>query len=164
MQKQNAKRMKSEYEAAMGQAAAVAFISVVRRHPDVKLGDIFDLAKEKGLEHLTVQQVFLEDDFLDFAKAPKKALAAPKKSQVKKRAVSLRTVAQREEYRLAMIDAMSKDWMAAPDIGHDGPGGSPMQIRNTLNSLIEEGIVQYKGQARGTRYRLTKKGLKLKKN
>ena len=62
-----------------------------------------------------------------------------------------------------MIDAMSTDWMAAPDIGAAGPGGNPSQIRTCLNSLIEEGLVKFKGQARGTRYRLTKKGFKLRK-
>jgi hypothetical protein len=33
-------------------------------------------------------------------------------------------------------------------------GATPAQLRATLNGLIEDGVVSYTGQARGTRYSL----------
>lgn len=160
MQKRSTENMKKEYEDAMGQAATVAFISIVRRHPDVELGEVFDLAKDKGLEHLTIQQVFHDDNFMDFSKAPK-ALAAPGKN-TNGTSLSLRTVAQREAYRLKMVDAMSREWMPSRDIRDAGPGGNAMQVRNCLNGLIEEGIVEFRGNTAATQYRLSKKGMKLR--
>ena len=157
--------MRKEYETAVGQASAVAFIAVARRHPDITLGELFHLAKEKGLDDLTVDQVFLDEDIMDFSKVPlalgdgktkkKRKKSVPKSSG---KSVSLRTVQQREAYRLSILDATSrKQWQSAPDIGKK-PGGNPSQISTTLNSLIEEKLIEYKGQARGTRYRLTKRG------
>lgn len=162
--KRNASTMKKEYETAVGQASAVAFIAVARRHPDVTVGELCDLAKEKGLEDLTINQIFIDKDIMDFSKAPL-ALGDGKGKKNRKKSsggsVKLRTVQQREAYRLSVLDSSSREWQSAPQIGKK-PGGNPSQIRSNLNSLIEEGLVEHKGQARGTRYRLTKRGVKAK--
>lgn len=161
--------MRKEYETAVGQASAVAFIAVARRHPDITVGELCDLAKEKGLEDLTVNQLFIDEDIMNFSKAPLALGDGKSKKKRKKKtlkstgqSVILRTVQQREAYRLSILDAASrKQWQSAPEIGKK-PGGNPSQIRATLNSLIEEKLIEYKGQARGTRYRLTKRGVRAK--
>jgi hypothetical protein len=159
--KRSIKNMKKEYEAAVQQASIVAFIAVVRRHPEVTLGDLFPLIAEYGLEGLSAHRLFMAEDFMDFSSVKLKALPPAKTvSGAKKGAgtrLSLRTVKQREAYRLLVLDSTAVDWKSSPEI-QSKTGGDPGQILRTLNSLIEEGLVEYKGQARGTKYKLTSKG------
>jgi len=170
--KRSIKNMKKEYESAVQQASIVAFIAVVRRHPDITLGELFEVIAEYGLEGLSAHQLFVAKDFMDFSSAKLKALppvkgskgaAKPMKSNgvSKPKRLSLRTVKQREAYRLLVLDSNTTEWQSSPEITLK-TGGDPGQILRTLNSLIEEGLVEYKGQARGTKYKLTKKGEKAK--
>jgi len=169
--KRNVKSLKNEYETAVNQASVVAFIAVARRHPDITLLELSELAGEYGLENLTVKRMFVDEDFMDFKvpkglKAGKPKKDTPKEKRKAKKAakpkkLSLRSVKEREAYRLKVLDSNTDEWQSSPEIQFF-TGGDAGQILRTLNSLIEEGLVEYKGQARGTRYKLTKRGEKAK--
>lgn len=164
--KRSVKQLKKEYETAVQQASIVAFIATARRHPDVTLGELGELAVEYGLGELSIHRMFVDENFMDFSTALPKALPAATKRKAaktsdKKDYVTLRTVKQREAYRLKVLDANTDEWQAAPEI-QSVTSGTPAQVRSTLNSLIEEGLLSFKGQARGTRYKLTKNGKKAK--
>lgn len=67
--------------------------------------------------------------------------------------VDTRTPAGREAYDQAMIAALKQAGKAAaaPELAA-AVGGTPLQIRTSLARLIERGLVNWTGQARGTRY------------
>jgi hypothetical protein len=67
--------------------------------------------------------------------------------------VDTRTPAGREAYDQAMINALKQAGKAsaAPELAA-AVGGTPLQIRTSLARLIERGLVNWTGQARGTRY------------
>lgn len=160
--KKSIKSFKKEYDEAVHKASVVAFIAIARRHPDVTLGEVMDLAKEYGIGDLTIHRLFIDDNFMDFDAAKPKALPQTgPTTQGRDEVVSLRTVKDREEFRLAVLDSCTGEWLAAAEIRHSSEGTSA-QVRKVLNDLIEEGLVEYKGQTRNTRYRLTKKGKKAK--
>lgn len=174
--KRNVKSLKNEYETAVNQASVVAFIAVARRHPDITISELSELAGEYGLEGLTVKRMFVDEDFMDFkvpkelkgagpGKAKKETSKEKRKSKKngarKPKKLSLRTVPQREAYRLLVLDSNTDEWQSSPEIQAQ-VGGDAGQVLRTLNSLIEEDLVEFKGQARGTRYKLTKRGRKAK--
>lgn len=67
--------------------------------------------------------------------------------------VDTRTPAGREAYDQAMLNALKQvgKAAAAPELAA-AVGGTPLQIRTSLARLIERGLVNWTGQARGTRY------------
>lgn len=69
--------------------------------------------------------------------------------------VDTRTPAGREAYDTSMLNALKQvgKAAAAPELAAI-VGGTPLQIRTSLARLIERGLVNWTGQARGTRYTL----------
>jgi hypothetical protein len=87
------------------------------------------------------------------AKAEAKEAGGASKRGGGSKGVDTRTPAGREAYDQAMISALKQAGKAAaaPELAA-AVGGTPLQIRTSLARLIERGLVNWTGQARGTRY------------
>jgi len=151
------KSMKKELSSVLNDARVMAFIQVVRRHGDATLGDVFELAKEMGIENLNVNDVFFGDlpsTGKSWAKNVK-ALPAVKKVAPAKESSELdtRTLKGRKKYDKTVFRALSKrGWRKAPDV-REKVGGTPGQVRSSLARLIQSGSVEWEGRARATKYR-----------
>ncbi len=93
-----------------------------------------------------------------FAGAPADRRERPPKNGVASRparsnGVDTRTVAGREAYQAAVLEAIAKagDWTSAAEV-RSQVGGTPIQFRAAVNRLIEDGRVRFTGKARATRY------------
>jgi len=150
--------MKKELSSVLNDAQVMAFIQVVRRHGDATLGDVFELAKEMGIDGLNVQDVFFGDlpsTGKGWAKKRAKALpAAAKVSAANEPAEpDTRTLKGRKKYDKTVFRALSKrGWRKAPHV-REKVGGTPDQVRSSLARLIESGSVIWQGRARATEYR-----------
>lgn len=117
---------------------------------------IEDLVSSMTLADLSKRSGKSVGDIVAHALAP--TSSAPVRSQGKAHTHAqgtpdVRTPSGRAAYRAAVLNAVRS---------HDGPiaavdvrtqvGGTPQQVRTALNSLIEEGEIQFKGKARATRY------------
>ena len=148
------KTMEEEYTAAMKNASVMAFIQVVGRHPTATLGEVSDLAKKAGIGGITVGQLFVDSqpktgaEWADSLGA-RKALSDGS-------GINTRTPAAREEYDLSVVRVLAARpdaWLLAPEI-RASVGGTPLQVRTSLNRLLEGGRAEYKGQARATSYQV----------
>jgi len=151
------KSMKAEYNSAIENAKIMAFSQVVSRHREISLKDLADFANEVGLQHLTL------GDLADLPRSPEEwrkrlSLVPAKASKALASGVNTRTPKGREEFAKKIHEFLMnhEGWVSAPDVGNSC-GGTPLQVRKALNTLIEDGAVDYKGRARGTRYRSVKK-------
>lgn len=149
------KSMKKELTSVLNDAQIMAFIQVVRRHGDATLGDVFELAKELGIENLNVNDVFFGDlpsTGKGWAKKSAKALPAAKKVSAANE-LDTRTLKGRNKYDKTVFRALSKrGWRKAPAV-RGKVGGSPGQVRSALARLIQSGSVEWQGKARATAYR-----------
>ncbi len=151
--------MKKEFNSVMSEAHTMALIQVVRRHPDATLSDVGRLADTHGLMDLTVGQCFFDDlprTGVDWAKQlgpgkARKALAAPKNGT---RNLNLFRKGDREIFdgKVLVHLKKQKDWTLAIEI-RAVLGGTPLQMRTSLDRLLQAGSVEYTGRARSTRYR-----------
>jgi len=140
--------MQREVESVLSEATLMAFIQVVRRHPDATLNEVFKLAEYLNIGDVTLGVAFFDEvprTGKDWAKKPK-AIAAT--------VPELRTAAGREEYDARVLGVLKSkaDWSTSQEV-REASGGDPHQVRASLNRLIQSGRVHYKGRARGTRYK-----------
>lgn len=150
-------KMKAEYNAAIQNAKVMAFSQVVSRYSDINLKELADFAGEIGVQHLTLGELA---DLPRSAEGWRKklSLVPPVKRKALAPSVNTRSVKGREEYKKSVYKFLQDQnvWLPAADVAASC-GGTSLQVRKALNSLIEDGIVDYKGRARGTRYRAVKK-------
>ncbi len=150
------KSMKKELDDVLLEARIMAFIQVVRRHGDADLNDVFRLAKMCNLEHLSVNKIIgdeLPRSGKDWAKGN---LGSKPKVAIASSGFEVRTKAGRNKFDTAMLKELKSighSWTDAAEL-QIRLGGNPDQTRRSLNRLIEEGRVTYKGKARGTRYKV----------
>ncbi len=151
------KSMKKELDDVLIEAQAMAFIQVVRRHGDADLSDVFKLAKLCNLEHLSIRELLVDElprsgkewaeKQLGEGAGPRKAIAS---------GVKVRKKADRNKFDDTMLKELKSrghSWTKAPAL-QTKLGGNPDQTRRSLNRLIEAGKVTYKGEARGTQYKV----------
>lgn len=88
-------------------------------------------------------------------KAKPKAKESPEAGTANSTETNTRTRAGREALDESIVDFLKSqsEPVRAVDI-RNGIGGTAAQIRTRLNVLIEQGRVNYKGRASGTRYRI----------
>ena len=86
-------------------------------------------------------------------KAPKKVAKAAPKKKARSKGLNLRTPEGREEYDQQVVGALVDfgEPALAADI-REKVGGTPAQLRASLNRLIELGQAGYEGATRSTRY------------
>lgn len=140
--------MKKEYDAVVAEAHTMAFVQVLRRHPQATFKEVAKLADEMGMSHLTVEQCFmgkLPSSGKQWAKETK-ALTAGTVSTAKK--------SDRQAYDQKIYDWLEEKggWNAATEI-RSACGGTAEQARKALNRLIVAGKIDYKGRARATKYK-----------
>jgi len=144
--------MRKEFESVISEAKLMAFIQVVRRQGEANIGDVAELAKEVGIDpgKLTVGQVFFDgtpSSGKEWAKS-QRALGPAGSS-----GINTRTAKGRKEFDAKILKILRQQdgWTAARAI-RGITGGSPHQVRVSLNRLCESGDVEFMGQARATRY------------
>ena len=151
------KQLKKDFDQTVQSAARVALIAAVRRNMDSTLADVAKMAKDAGLGHLTVQEVFF-DESITF-ETPKALLAQKrKKTKAKKQNAvpNMHSPKERARYDEKVLAAIpGGNWIRAEALGKT-VGGTPLQRRKALNRLVAEGKIRKRGEARGAEYRLPK--------
>lgn len=148
----SAERMRAEYNAAMNNAKIMAFTQVIHRHPEVSLHEMVNFASEVGLKDLTIGELSsLPKDGKGWTKrlAPTSKKALPPPKNVDTRSAGGRAI---HDARILSCLKSARKWISSSDVS-DAVGGTTMQARQSLNRLIERDLVEYKGRARGTKYR-----------
>jgi hypothetical protein len=175
-------KFEATFRNAVANAERDVMIEQIRSNPQMSLSELGKLATgELGslLKGITIGEILGQISKAGgraatgkaartAAPAPAKATGGrkpgrPAKSEAKEagggggkrgaKGVDTRTPAGREAYDQAMISALKQAGKAAaaPELAA-AVGGTPLQIRTSLARLIERGLVNWTGQARGTRY------------
>lgn len=150
--------MRKEYNEALNNASAMAFIHVLHRNRDATFGDAGKLAVELGLEHLTVGQCFgskLPSDEKEWSKLigrrPRhKALAAAK-------------VEDNSDLGKKIVGALSKcakhgvawsSWMTTERLA-SATGAELNALRSKLDKMVDDGRLHARENREGViRYKL----------
>ncbi len=131
------------------------FVELVRSRPDMTIAELAGLTKGRFAELANI--VTVGDVLGASAPAPgrgkgkrgRKRAAAPAAGG----AINTRTPAGRAVYDEAVHEAVkaASAPISAPEV-RASAGGTELQVRKSLNRLIEAGKITFKGKARGTRY------------
>ncbi len=135
------------------------FVELVRSRPDMSIAELATLTKGRFAE--LAKLVTVGDVLGASAPAPAPAPTRGKAKRGRKQAapassggkVNTRTPAGRAAYDVAVHDAVqgASGPISAPEV-RASAGGTELQVRKSLNRLIEAGKITFKGKARGTRY------------
>lgn len=157
----SAESMRAEYNAAMNNAKIMAFTQVIHRHPEVSIKEMVDFADEVGLKDLTIGELrSLPKDGKGWTKRlalPKSGAKALSSAKADRPAVNTRTAEGRKDHDNSVLSYLKgyKRWASSVQVS-EVVGGTTKQARQSLNRLIEQGLVMYKGRTHGTRYRFIK--------
>lgn len=157
----SAENMRAEYKAAMNNAKIMAFTQVIHRHPEVSLHEMVNFASEVGLKDLTIGELSsLPKDGKDWVKRlalPQSGAKALSSAKAERPAVNTRTAEGRKDHDSSVLSYLKgyKGWASSVQVS-EVVGGTTMQARQSLNRLIEQGLVEYKGRTQSTRYRFVK--------
>ena len=149
------KQLKKDFNETVQSAARVALIAAVRRNPEASLAEVASMAEEAQLGHLTVHEVFFDED-VGFD-SPKALLPARgKKGKAQKAIDNMHSPKTRAEYDEKVLASIPKTgWIRSEKLAKI-VGGTPLQRRKALGRLVQIGKLKSQGEARGTQYRLPK--------
>ncbi len=140
-------KLEVELTESISQFQRKAFINVVSQKPETTIGDLYVLGEKYSLLDMTLGELSGGEV------SPKKAKTGKK---TKGKGVDVRTKVAREAYDEAVYGIV-KDYdgtyISAQDVRKTA-GGTPLQVRKSLNRLIEAEKLSFRGQARAMRYSL----------
>lgn len=139
--------LEKHFERAMSSREQEVFLDTLLANSELSLLDLGALAKGRCRPLASGMSL---QDVLDHAEARRSGTDSPFKSG---RAVSTRTAKGRRDLDDQVLSfVMESDEACTATMVRTSIGGTPLQIRRSLNRLIERGEITYEGQARGTRY------------
>lgn len=140
-----------DFESALSSRALSTLTEMVRDRPDMTVNDLREiLSDHPQLRSVTLSELFPSSP--SSSKASKRRGSKPSG----KRSWNVRTAKGRAALDDAILNAIAElggESVSASDI-RSQIGGTPHQVRTSLNRFIEAGTLTFTGQARGTRYSL----------
>lgn len=150
--------LSSAFQDALADHAKSALVAIVTKNPKTSVKDLRDLVNDNpALGDISLNELLGATKGRGKRKGAggRKAAKAGRKAGSTKR--NVRTEAGREAFDQEVLEALKTaggDTVAATQL-REALGADSTQLRTSLNRLIDKGIVNYKGKARGTRYSLS---------
>lgn len=147
---QSSTKLEESFTRTLARREKELFLDTLLAHSEMSLIQLATLAKSRSRD--MANQISVRD-LLTHAMDPQAETVYRRGVGRGNGAVSTRTAVDRREFDAKVLEVVQdrESPCTATEV-REALGGTPLQVRRALNRLIEDGSLDYIGQARGTRY------------